>query len=199
MPPRDPSVRASAWSRAWGFLGNRYLLLVLRLVVGLTLIFSAVGALPHQAEFVSAVQAHGLLPGILADVYGTILPGLELLVGVLLVIGLFTRVAAGVTLLMVISFLIANGTAVYHNVKDWDTECGCFHWVTVRTGDALIIDIVLMVFALVLVLRPQRLLNLERRLGMMFRAGESDEPDEPDDSDEPGDEPGGSTADPTPR
>jgi len=179
MSNGDPTVRVPLWSRAWGFLGNRYLLLALRLIVGLTLIFSAVGALPHQAEFVSAVQAHGLLPGILADVYGTILPGLELLVGVLLVIGLFTRVAAGVTLLMVTSFLVANGTAVYHNVKDWDTVCGCFHWVTVRTGDALIIDIVLMVFALVLVLRPQKLLSLERRLGRMFMAGESNEPDRP--------------------
>lgn len=185
MPRSDPSRRVPVWSRIWGFLGNRYLLLALRLIVGLTLVFSAVGALPHQAEFVSAVQAHGLLPGILADVYGTVLPGLELLVGALLVVGLFTRFAAGVTLLMVISFLIANGTAVYHDVRDWNTVCGCFHWVTVKTGDALIIDIVLIVFTVILLLRTQRLLSLDRVLDKMFskrepppgtEAGEEGEP-----------------------
>ena len=152
----------------WGALGNRYLLLVLRLVIGLTLIFSAAGALPHQAEFVSAVQGHGLLPGLLANVYGSVLPWLEMLIGALLVVGLFTRFAAGVTLLMVISFLVANGTSVYHSVKNWSASCGCFHWVTVRTGDALIIDIVLMVFAVLLLLHPQGLLSLDRRLRRMF-------------------------------
>ena len=136
--------------------------------MGLTLLFSAAGALPNQAEFAGAVQAHGLLPGLLANVYGSVLPWLELTIGVLLLVGLFTRFAAGVTLLMVISFLIANGTAVYQNVKNWDSVCGCFHWVAVRTGDALIIDIVLILFTVILVLRPQRLLSLDRRLRRMF-------------------------------
>ena len=157
-----------AGARVWRFLGNGYLVLALRLIVGLTLLFSAAGALPNQAEFAGAVQAHGLLPGLLANVYGSVLPWLELTIGVLLLVGLFTRFAAGVTLLIVISFLIANGTAVYQNVKNWDSICGCFHWVAVRTGDALIIDIVLILFTVILVLRPQRLFSLDRRLRRMF-------------------------------
>lgn len=167
-----PSRRAPFWPRVWGFLGNRYLLLALRLIVGLTLIFSAAGALPNQAEFAGAVKAHGLLPGILADVYGTVVPFLQMLMGVLLVIGLFVRFAAGVTLLMVISFLIANGTSVYQNVKNWDTACGCFHWVTIKTGDALIIDVVLILFTIVLLLRRQGLLSLDRVLRRLYRMDE---------------------------
>jgi uncharacterized membrane protein YphA (DoxX/SURF4 family) len=179
--------RVPFWSRSWDFLGNRYLLLALRLVVGLTLLFSAAGALPNQAEFAGAVQAHGLLPSLLANVYGSALPWLELTMGVLLVLGLFTRFAAGVTLLMVISFLIANGTAVYQNVKNWDSVCGCFHWVTVKTGDALIIDVVLIVFTAILLLRSQRLLSLDRRLRRVFSM------DEPP----PGPDDGGDAAGPT--
>ncbi len=148
------------------------MLLALRLIVGLTLLFSAVGALPNQAEFAGAVQAHGLLPGLLANVYGSVLPWLELAMGVLLVVGLFTRFAAGVTLLMVISFLVANGTAVYQNVKNWDSVCGCFHWVTVKTGDALIIDIVLVVLTVILVLRAQGLFSLDRVLRKTFSMDE---------------------------
>jgi len=168
----DPSRQAPVWSRVWGVLGNRCLLLVLRLIVGLTLVFSAAGALPNAAEFAGAVQAHGLLPGLLANVYGTILPWLELAMGAFLLLGLFTRFAAGVTLLMVISFLIANGTAVYQNVKNWDSVCGCFHWVTVKTGDALIIDIVLIVFTVVLLLRPQKLFSLDRVLRRLYQMDE---------------------------
>jgi len=167
-PPRGVTV----WSRAWSLLGNPYLLLALRLIVGLTLIFSAAGKLPHQAEFVKAVQAHGLLPGVLADLYGTALPWLELLMGAFLLLGLFTRFAAGVTLLMVISFLIANGTAVFSRVKVSDTSCGCFRWITVKTGDALIIDIVLIVFLVILLARPQRLLSLDRALLRVYRMDE---------------------------
>jgi uncharacterized membrane protein YphA (DoxX/SURF4 family) len=178
--------RAPFWSRSWDVLGNVYLLLALRLIVGLTLLFSAAGALPNQAEFAGAVQAHGLLPGLLADVYGSVLPWLELTVGALLVIGLFTRFAAGVTLLMVVSFLVANGTAVYQNVKNWDSVCGCFHWVTVKTGDALIIDIVLIMFTVVLLLRPQRLLSLDSRLRRVFSM---DEPPPGPDGGEDGAEP----------
>ncbi len=144
------------------------------MVLGGTLIFSAVGALPHQAEFVGAVQAHGLLPGLLADIYGSILPWLELLVGLLLLAGLFTRFAAGVTLLMVVSFLVANGTAVYHDVKNWDTACGCFHWVTVKTGDALIIDVVLIICAVLVLLHAQGRFSLDRVLRRVMRMDETE-------------------------
>jgi uncharacterized membrane protein YphA (DoxX/SURF4 family) len=154
------------------FLEDPYLLFALRLIVGLTLLFSAAGKLPHQAEFISAVQAHGLLPGVLASIYGSILPWLELLAGVLLVGGLFTRFASAVTLLMVISFLIANGTAVFHNVKNYDSACGCFRWITVRTGDALIIDIALVLFTILLLAHAQRFLSLDRVLRRWYKMDE---------------------------
>jgi uncharacterized membrane protein YphA (DoxX/SURF4 family) len=175
VPPR----KATVWSRAWSLLGNPYLLLALRLIVGLTLIFSAAGKLPHQAEFVRAVQAHGLLPSVLADLYGSALPWLELLMGTFLVLGLFTRFAAGVTLLMVVSFLVANGTAVFSRERVSDTACGCFRWITVKTGDALIIDIVLILFLVILLARPQRLLSLDRVLRRVYRMDESPAEDGP--------------------
>jgi uncharacterized membrane protein YphA (DoxX/SURF4 family) len=174
-------------------LRHPYLLFALRLVVGLILLFSAAGKLPHQAEFISAVQAHGILPGVLASLYGSVLPWLELIVGVLLVAGLFTRFAAGVTLLMVISFLVANGTAVFHNVRNWDTACGCFRWITVRTGDAVIIDIVLIVFTVVLLAHAQRFLSLDRVLRRWYHLDQPEpEPDRPDsDRPEPDQSPAG--------
>jgi uncharacterized membrane protein YphA (DoxX/SURF4 family) len=174
MPPAGSGIR----SRIWGYLGNGYLLLALRLIVGLTLVFSGVGKLPDQAAFVHVVQAHGILPGVLADFYGYLLPWLELIAGTLLVLGLFTRFASAVTVLMVASFLIANGTAVYSRVHVSDTSCGCFRWITMKTGDALIVDVVLILFSFLLLLQPQKLLSLDRVLRRMYRMDEpvTDEP-----------------------
>jgi hypothetical protein len=42
----------------------------------------------------------------------------------------------------------------------------------VRTGDALIIDIVLIVFTVILLLRPQRLFSLDRRFRRVFSMDE---------------------------
>jgi uncharacterized membrane protein YphA (DoxX/SURF4 family) len=118
------------------------------------------------------VQAHGLLPSILADLYGYALPWIELIIGTFLVSGLLTRFAAGVTILMVISFIVANGTAVYDRVQVSDTPCGCFRWITVKTGDALILDAVMIVFAIVLLLRAQGMLTLNKVFRRMYRMDE---------------------------
>ena len=139
------------------FLSNRHTLLIVRIILGLILVLAAIGKIPAQAKFVDVVSHYGLLPWSLAQVYGIILPWLELILGTCLILGLFTRIAAGVSILMIISFIIANGTAVYsENIM----ECGCFGllyegtgYVTyVKTSDALVIDIFMIIMALILLL-----------------------------------------------
>lgn len=138
-------------------LSNRYTLLGIRLVLGIILILAAVGKIPEQARFVDVVTQYGLLPWSLAQAYGNILPWLELALGICLVSGFLIRLAAGTSILMVISFIIANGTSVYsHNIM----ECGCFgllyegtgYLTFVKTSDALVIDIIMVLMALTLLL-----------------------------------------------
>jgi uncharacterized membrane protein YphA (DoxX/SURF4 family) len=138
-------------------LSNRYTLLGIRLVLGTTLILAAVGKIPEQARFVDVVTQYGLLPWSLAQAYGNILPWLELTLGVCLVSGFLVRLTAGASILMVISFIVANGTAVYsHNIM----ECGCFgvlyegtgYLTFIKTSDALVIDVVMVLMALTLLL-----------------------------------------------
>jgi uncharacterized membrane protein YphA (DoxX/SURF4 family) len=136
---------------------NGYALLGVRLLLGSIFILAAAGKIPEQARFVDVVTQYGLLPWSLARAYGMILPWLELTIGIFLVLGFLSRLAAGTSILMIISFIVANGTAVYsHN----DTECGCFgniyygtgYLTFIKTSDALVIDIVMVIMAFIILL-----------------------------------------------
>ncbi|MDM8000617.1 MAG: DoxX family protein, partial [Dehalococcoidia bacterium] len=78
------------------------LLLLIRLALGGILIFSGLSKLTSGTDFVGVVASYGMLPQTLAELFGTVLPWLELLVGVSLVLGLFTRLAAATALLLVV-------------------------------------------------------------------------------------------------
>jgi len=94
-------------------------LLVLRVALGLYLLLAGVGKV--QGEINNGIGSFyngpfkGLqpawLPDLLAAPYGYALPWLEVLVGALLVIGLFGRLAAIGGLLMLVSFTIVLGMA----------------------------------------------------------------------------------------
>lgn len=135
---------------------NRYVLLGVRLVLGATFILGAAGKLPEQAKFVDVVTGLGLLPWDLARAYGSVLPWLELAVGICLVAGLLSRVAAGASILMIISFIVANRTAVFEY-----EFCPCFgDLILLKTSDALIVDVVMTAMILLILLYGGGFLSL---------------------------------------
>ncbi len=79
-------------------LNNRWLLLAFRLVLATIFLAAGISKLFHPAEFVSLVVSYHLLPVWLAQVYGYLLPCVELITGILLVLGLFPRWAAAISL-----------------------------------------------------------------------------------------------------
>lgn len=110
----------------WGlFQSSKTLTLISRFVLGALFLASGIGKLlePRQ-EFIALVQSFGVLPDALAAIYGTLLPWVELVVAVLLLIGLYTRLAAAVAGLMLLSFIIAISVVF---VRDGSlANCGCF-------------------------------------------------------------------------
>ncbi|MDD5701080.1 MAG: DoxX family protein [Dehalococcoidales bacterium] len=148
-------------------LGNKYTLLAVRLVLGSILIAAASGKLPDQARFVEIVDSYGLLPSIIAGIYGWSLPWVELILGVGLITGFFVRVFAGICILMIISFLIANGTAVYEKIF-----CPCFGGETglIKTSDALVMDAFMILMALIIALFGSGTISLKH---LIFRQRKS--------------------------
>jgi putative oxidoreductase len=99
-------------ARSMSVVSSPYISLVLRLLVGGVLIVSAVTKLPLHSQFVGIVESFNLLPQPLAEAYALTLPWVELLTGSYLTLGILLRPSAAVTILMGISFMVANVSAI---------------------------------------------------------------------------------------
>ncbi|WP_240506142.1 MauE/DoxX family redox-associated membrane protein [Thermoactinospora rubra] len=94
-----------------------------RLVLGIVLIVAGVPKFRDQIQSVTAVKAYQLLPDSAATMVGHALPVVEIVVGVLLVLGLLTRVAGVIGGLLMAAFVFGIAWAWANGLR---IDCGCF-------------------------------------------------------------------------
>ena len=97
--------------------------LLARMLVGGVWVVAGVLKLPDPNENVRAVRAYDLLPESVVPVVGHALPILEILVGLCLLLGLLTRVAAIVSAVLLVAFVVGIASAWGRGLS---IECGCF-------------------------------------------------------------------------
>ena len=96
---------------------------LVRLAMAGILIFAAIPKIQDIPQSIIAVRAYRLVPEPIVPFVGTMLPFLELTLALFLILGLFTRIAAIVWLVMMAAFMFgviwawANGLSI---------DCGCF-------------------------------------------------------------------------
>lgn len=107
----------------WGRPIGDWVGLTARLVLGGVLL--AAGALKVGSPLVSAraVQAYQIFPFDVAGYIGYVLPVVEIVVGLLLIAGLFTRVAAVLGTVLMVAFVAGIASAW---VRGLSIDCGCF-------------------------------------------------------------------------
>lgn len=141
----------------------------LRVGLGAVALVAGLAKLSDLPESVRAVRAYQLLPEGLAVLTGNALPLVEVILGVLLVLGLFTRVSAAAFGLMLVAFCIGIGSAWARGLA---IECGCFGGGGVidpaNTSYLLDLlrDVALITVAAVLVRRPHSRLSLDSALDL---------------------------------
>lgn len=139
--------------------------LLLRLVLGGVVLAAGLLKVAHPAVSARSVQAYQLLPFDLAAYVGYALPIVELVLGLLLVLGLFTRAAAGVSGLLMVAFVVGIGSAWARGLT---IDCGCFgSGGTVAASQTaypqeILRDVGLLACAVWLVVRPRTSLGLDR-------------------------------------
>jgi len=101
-----------------GWLG-----LIARLVTGGVWIAAGALKVTDPAASINAVRAYELLPGSLVEPVGYTLPAVEIVVGLALVAGAFTRGAAAVSAVLFAAFIIGI-TSVW--ARGIEIDCGCF-------------------------------------------------------------------------
>ena len=97
--------------------------LVARLVLGGVFIVAGALKVSDTSASIRAVTAYDLLPVPVATIVGYALPWLEICLGLLLVIGLLTRVSAAVLGLLLVAFIIGVSSAWARGLS---IDCGCF-------------------------------------------------------------------------
>lgn len=106
------------WSTARPWLGT-----LIRLVLGAVWIWSAYSKLASPRTFLQAVRAYDATPEWLSEAIAYGLPVVELALGVLLVLGVAVRLAAAISALLPVVFLIGLVQAAARGLQ---LECGCF-------------------------------------------------------------------------
>ena len=132
---------------------------VFRLILGGLFIFAGFAKINHISALINDIEQYQILPVALASVFGHVLPYLEILVGVLLVLGIVLRISASVGGLMLISFAAAKIVAM---VRGLDIKvCNCFGpAVPLLSTQSLAIDIVMLLLAIQIILFRKELFSI---------------------------------------
>ncbi len=141
--------------------------LLARLVLGAVVLTAGLLKVGHLEASARSVRAYQLLPYDLAGYLGYGLPILEVAIGVLLVLGLFTRFSAVVGGFLMVVFVIGIASAWARGLS---IDCGCFgKGGTIASSQTqypqeIARDVGLLLCAVWLVVRPHTAYSLERYL-----------------------------------
>ncbi|MBO0846886.1 MAG: DoxX family membrane protein [Nocardioides sp.] len=97
--------------------------LAARLIVGIVDLVAGITKFPDPAGNVRQVRAFKILPEAVVPTVGHALPTVEIIIGIALILGLFTRVFAVLASLFFIAFIIGISAAW---ARGLEINCGCF-------------------------------------------------------------------------
>lgn len=116
------------WRKGW------FLSLGARLILGAVFIYASMDKIAHPAAFAEAVYNYQILPDALIHLTAIILPWLELILGVLLILGIWLPGSVLLSNLLLVIFLSA---LVFNLARGLDVQCGCFSTGREGTNDNL--------------------------------------------------------------
>ena len=94
-----------------------------QIALGAVFVAAAIPKIADPPAFAHMIYNYRLLPGALVNAFALVMPWIELLVGVLLVVGAWRREAALVAALLLVVFLGAIG---WNLARGHAIDCGCF-------------------------------------------------------------------------
>lgn len=101
----------------------------LRLVLGGMFVYASLHKIAGTAQFSEVVSSYEIIPFWMVNITAIFLPWFELLIGILLVGGVFVRSCASLQMILLFIFIIAIEINITRKI---DIDCGCF------AGDSLL-------------------------------------------------------------
>ena len=110
-------------SRLTEVLSNKWLILVIRLVLGVTFIWASLDKIANPEGFALSIYNYRMLPHETINLMAIVMPWLELVTGILIIAGIFMKGSGFWIGLMLMVFIVALSSAL---ARGLDIECGCF-------------------------------------------------------------------------
>lgn len=136
--------------------------MILRLIVGGVFIYASVDKLFNQEEFSKAIYYYKLLPDSLINIFAIVIPYVELVAGLLLILGIFKRGSSLIFIVLLVVFIIALGQAY---ARGLDISCGCFSLETVGEKSNILLriieDILLLIASIIIFIKSKTIINKE--------------------------------------
>ncbi|MCL4478339.1 MAG: DoxX family membrane protein [Deltaproteobacteria bacterium] len=145
------------------------IIFVLRILLGGIFIIAAYGKLLHPQSLESIVVNYNILPLFMARYFAYALPWAELLAGIMLVLGIFTRGSALAVGLLLAAFIFAVSINIFRGVS---MDCGCFDIFGMheKIGSVIIIrDIIFFVVSVFLVYTREFIFSIDNYLKKYFK------------------------------
>lgn len=104
-------------------LGNRWVELAARWILGATFIYASYSKILAPAVFAKIIFGYGLFPASLINLAAIILPFVELIAGLALIIGFYPRSAALIINALLLVFIVSLSINI---IRGHEFDCGCF-------------------------------------------------------------------------
>ncbi len=134
------------------FLSKTPIQLLSRLVLGGLFIYASLDKIAHPEDFAKIISNYQLLPQFLINIFAVVLPWVEMISGLLLIFGRFTRSAAIVLSGLLLVFMAAIGISA---IRGLDVSCGCFSTTSSEPENWLVLiirDLIFLIPGLVVIL-----------------------------------------------
>jgi len=105
------------------FLKNHWFLLVLRVLLGVVFIYAGILKLGNPLAFADSIASFQMLPGLAISLFALAMPPFEVIAGILLIIGRWSRPASFCIAVLCVIFGVALLQAL---LRGLEVDCGCF-------------------------------------------------------------------------
>ena len=105
------------------FLHNDYLELIVRVFIGIVFIYASIDKIAAPAQFARIIYNYHIMPANLINLLALTLPWIEIVCGILLIVGIYKDGSILIINVMLLVFIIAISINLYRGIN---LECGCF-------------------------------------------------------------------------
>jgi len=105
-------------------LAHPWLTVRVQLALGLIFVLAALPKIGDPPSFAHMIYNYRIVPGSLINISALVMPWLEILCGMALLLGIWTRAARNLIALLLVVFIVAIGINL---VRGNAIDCGCFN------------------------------------------------------------------------